>query len=429
MRQGDLLAGRYILRRRIGFGGMAEVWEAEDQTLARLVAVKALQGYAAADPQLSAAFLQEGRLVASLNHPNIVDVYDTGQEDDTPYLVMEYVQGRSLREYMKERGPLEVRVAIDIARQAAAGLEHAHRSRVVHQDVKPENILLARNGTVKLVDFGIARALGATVPTAATSVLGTFAYLAPEQIEGQRGDARSDVYALGVTTWEMLAGRLPYSSDAIGVIANEKMNAAPPSLRPVRPQAPSGLDAVLRRAMARDPGARFPSAAALSQALTTGDAGRTSTQRFQTRAAVPPAGPPGRRVTATAAGDSRRRRIITSIIIGEAILLAAVAAVVLAVVMDDGGGGGNAEDATPTPTLTSGPTAQPTETPTDEPTQAPSATATDEPTVTPEPTATPTEEASPTPQPPTPTTAPTEEPTPVETEPPPPTEAAATPAE
>src|SRR5688572_18202838 len=208
-----VLAGRYALQGLVGQGGMADVELAHDQVLDRQVAVKLLHTRYADDPSFRERFKREARAAASLNHANMVAVYDTGEEDGRPFIVMEYVAGRSLRDVLRREGVLPQRAA-EIASDAALALHYSHERGLVHRDVKPANIMVSNEGQVKVTDFGIARAMNAETVTQTAAVFGTAAYIAPEQAQGLDVDARTDVYSLGVVLYEMLTGQQPFAADS-----------------------------------------------------------------------------------------------------------------------------------------------------------------------------------------------------------------------
>jgi serine/threonine-protein kinase len=269
---GRLIAGRYRLDRLIATGGMAQVWEATDKTLARKVAVKLLHPHLAADESFVERFRREAVAAARLSHPAIVSIYDTCSDGDVEAIVMELVHGSTLREYLNEHGPLEPGQAVTILAEVAGALDTAHRTGVVHRDIKPANILLSTDGRVLVADFGIAKA-GSDL-TATNTTLGTAKYLAPEQVEGGAVDARTDVYALGVVLYETLCGRAPFVADTEAATALARLYQSPMRPRNVRAGIPRQLEDVTLRALARDPSQRFPTAAAFRAALLA--AGRDS---------------------------------------------------------------------------------------------------------------------------------------------------------
>jgi eukaryotic-like serine/threonine-protein kinase len=264
----SVAGGRYRLRRRLGEGGMATVYLAHDAELDRPVAVKVLSDRLAGDREVRTRFLREGRLAARLAHPNVVAVYDAGEEAGRPYLVMEHVDGETLAELLRRSGPLPAEEAVRLVLQACAGLEHAHAAGLVHRDVKPQNLLVTDEGAVKVADFGIARAEGATQVTQAGTILGTAAYLAPEQATGEAVGPPADVYSLGAVLYELLAGRPPFEDETLDalLVRHRAGPAAPPA--PLEGDVPPELEEVVMRTLARLPQYRPPSAAALARDLS-----------------------------------------------------------------------------------------------------------------------------------------------------------------
>jgi len=268
---GRVLGGRYRLDRLIASGGMAQVWEATDEVLTRRVAVKVLHPHLAADDTFIERFRREAVAAARLSHPSIVSIYDTCAEADYEAIVMELVQGQTLRELLDERKFLEPGHAVAIIAEVADALETAHNGGIVHRDVKPANILLSHDGRVLVADFGIAKA-GADLTTTNTT-LGTAKYLSPEQVEGKPVDARADVYALGVVLYETLCGRPPFLADTEASTALMRLHQEPMRPRNVRAGISKALEDVVLRAMARDPDQRFPTAAAFRAALLAANRG------------------------------------------------------------------------------------------------------------------------------------------------------------
>ncbi|HEV3226790.1 MAG TPA: Stk1 family PASTA domain-containing Ser/Thr kinase [Acidimicrobiales bacterium] len=263
MSQQTVFNGRYELHRRLARGGMADVFLARDQLLDRPVAVKVLFPEFATDPSFVERFRREAQSAANLNHPNIVSVYDWGQEQGTYFIVMEYVEGRSLAEILGTEGPLHPQRAAEVASDVAAALGFAHRNGVVHRDVKPGNVLISPTGQVKVADFGIARALGADPDsnlTQAGSVMGTATYFAPEQAQGLPLDPRSDLYSLGVVLYEMVAGRPPFSGESPVAIAYKHVQEQPAPPRHLNTNVPPALEAIILKLLAKNPQARYPSA-------------------------------------------------------------------------------------------------------------------------------------------------------------------------
>jgi serine/threonine-protein kinase len=257
------VAGRYLLRERLGAGGMGEVWRAGDELLHRTVAVKLILPALVDEPGFVRRFLAEARAMASVQHPGVVAIHDFHADDNGAYLVMEYVEGESLSGLLARTGRLSAERAMDLVRQTALALQAAHDRGIVHRDVKPANLLVRPDGTVALTDFGIALGTSHTALTASGAVLGTPAYLAPEQVLGQAASPRSDVYALGIVAFECLTGRRPFTGDNPFAVAMQRVGQPPPALDPAVPPA---VAAVVARAMQPDPSLRWGSAAEFAAA-------------------------------------------------------------------------------------------------------------------------------------------------------------------
>ncbi|RQP12764.1 MAG: Stk1 family PASTA domain-containing Ser/Thr kinase [Microbacteriaceae bacterium] len=249
---GRLIDGRYQVRSRIARGGMATVYLATDLRLERRVAVKVMHGHLADDEQFKQRFIQEARSAARLAHPNVVNVFDQGQDDDSAYLVMEYLPGITLRDLLQEHGALTAEQTIDIAESVLSGLAAAHKAGIVHRDLKPENVLLADDGRIKIGDFGLARAASANTATGA-ALLGTIAYLSPELVTRGIADARSDIYAVGIMMYEMLTGEQPFKGEQPMQIAYQHANDSVPPPSNANPRVPAELDELVLWATARDP--------------------------------------------------------------------------------------------------------------------------------------------------------------------------------
>ena len=256
---GSFFDGRYKIVRKLGAGGMANVYLAEDQELGRRVAIKILNDRHANDDQFVERFRREAKNAAALSHPNIVSIYDRGEAEGTYYIAMEFLDGRSLKELIVTRGPAPVPVAVEYTRQILSALRFAHRHGIVHRDIKPHNVLVDGEGRVKVTDFGIARA-GASQMTEAGSIVGTAQYLSPEQARGTNVDQRSDLYSLGVVLYELLTGAAPFSGDTPVEIAMKHLSQTPEPPSAKRPNLPHDLDLLVMRALAKDPEERYQSA-------------------------------------------------------------------------------------------------------------------------------------------------------------------------
>jgi serine/threonine-protein kinase len=274
----EVLGNRYELGRLIGAGGMADVYEGRDRVLGRQVAVKIPHPQLARDPAFLARFRREAEMAASLTHPGVVAVFDSGEDDGVSYMVMEYVEGATLAEVLRADGALEPDRAADLAIAVCAALGAAHAKGLIHRDVKPSNIMLASDGRVKVMDFGVARTLTASMTlTGSVGIVGTAKYMSPEQARGAAVDGRSDVYSLGVCLYECLAGRPPFEGDSPVALATRHVYAAPPPLRGLRPDLPAAYETVTARAMAKDPASRYQTAADLADDLRSAKAGRPVT--------------------------------------------------------------------------------------------------------------------------------------------------------
>src|SRR5215468_3163996 len=342
MNAGRLLGGRYEVGEVLGYGGMAEVHHGRDTRLGRDVAIKMLRADLARDATFQMRFSREAQNAAALNHPAIVAVYDTGEErgaggERLPFIVMEYVNGRTLKEVLTAEGPLQPRRALEISADICAALEFSHRHGIIHRDIKPGNVMLTRTGQVKVMDFGIARALasGASTMTQTSAVIGTAQYLSPEQARGEAVDARSDVYATGCVVYELLTGRPPFVGDNPVSVAYQHVreDAKPPSTinRNITPD----IDAIVLKALAKNPANRYQSAAEMRADLLRAAVGRpvmaTPIMRedpTQIVGSAPPVGPYGNRTAAPArVGSPQRRRTSTWVMVTLTVLgLVALAA-------------------------------------------------------------------------------------------------------
>ena len=261
-----ILARRYELREHIGGGGMADVYKAHDGLLDRFVAVKILHPQFANDAEFIEKFRNEATGAAKLTHPNIVNIYDVGEDAGSQYIVMEYVPGPTLKEVIQANGPMEPLRAIGIAQEIASALEHAHRHQLVHCDIKPHNILVMEDGHIKVTDFGIARAVSDSTMTYSGNVMGSVHYFSPEQAKGTIITTKSDVYSLGVVLYEMLTGQLPYNGENSISIALKHLQEEPLPVRQLQPSLPPVLEAIVQKAMAKDPLLR-PSSTELTKDL------------------------------------------------------------------------------------------------------------------------------------------------------------------
>ena len=267
------IAGRYALDRRLGAGGMSTVFLATDTVLERSVAIKLLAEHLADDEDFVARFRREALAAARLQHPNVVQVFDSGLDGESHrhYIVMEFVDGPSAADMLREQKRLEVDEAINVVRDACHGLDYAHRAGVVHRDVKPGNLLVAAEShTTKLADFGIAKAAEQTAITQAGSVLGTAAYLSPEQARGEEAGPPSDIYSLGVCAYQFLAGRLPHEYSSLTELALKQQEETVEPITVHRPEVPPELDRAIRVCLARQPEARYASTLEMAEALDSG---------------------------------------------------------------------------------------------------------------------------------------------------------------
>jgi eukaryotic-like serine/threonine-protein kinase len=376
----QMVAGRYRIEGRLGAGGMSTVFRATDSVLERSVAVKLLAEHLAEDEAFVARFRREALSAARLQHPNVVQVFDSGQDPDSGrhYIVMEYVDGPSCADLLRENKRLEVDETVHIVRDACHGLDYAHRAGVVHRDVKPGNLLIAEEMNItKLADFGIAKAAEQTRITQVGAVLGTAAYLSPEQAHGEESGPPSDIYSLGVCAYQFLTGRLPHEYSSLTELALRQVQDPVQPITEFRPEVPGELDQAIRLCLERDPGSRYRSALEMAQALEAGlqgqpteatrrmalsdtDATRAigatdamdataSTRAMPRTAYAPAAAAPAYAETAApqaprdrrreAARAARRRRMATFFAL--LLVVAAIAAVGLAILAtSDGGGSG-----------------------------------------------------------------------------------------
>lgn len=279
---GALLAGRYEVVRTLGWGGMAEVYLAMDRRLGREVAVKVIRDRFAEDERFVARFRREARAAASLSHPNVVAVHDVGAHEGSPFIVMEHIPGHTLAELVRDGGALPSDRAAEIGEAVARALGAAHAAGIVHRDIKPGNVMVTADGRVKVLDFGIARALRWTPLTDTPAVQGTAEYMAPEYVRGDGADPRSDIYSLGAVLYELLTGRPPFTGDSPLQVAYKHLEEAPAQPEAVRPGIPPALSAVVMRCLAKHPGDRYRRAEELA-----GDLGRLGAAHPAATAPIP----------------------------------------------------------------------------------------------------------------------------------------------
>ena len=267
--KGQKINDRYEIIRSIGEGGMANVYLARDIILERNVAIKILRGDLAGDEKFVRRFQREALSASSLSHPNIVEMYDVGEDNGTYYIVMEYVEGMTLKQLIKKRGSLSLSEAIDIMLQITDGIKEAHDSYIIHRDLKPQNILIKENGEVKITDFGIAMALNSTQLTQTNSVMGSVHYLPPEQASGKGATIKSDIYSMGILFYELLTGKLPFKGDNAVEIALKHMKNDIPSVREINDSIPQSVENIILKATAKNPKNRYESAADMHDDLLT----------------------------------------------------------------------------------------------------------------------------------------------------------------
>lgn len=266
---GHQLGGRYEVIERVGGGGMALVYKAQDLLLNRNVAIKVLRQQFVHDEEFIRRFRREAQSAASLSHPNVVSIYDVGQEDEVHYIVMEYVEGKNLNEIIKERAPLQVDEAVRIASQIADALDHAHHNQIIHRDIKPHNILIGRNGRVKVTDFGIARAVTSTTITQTGSVVGSVHYFSPEHAKGIVTGEKSDLYSLGIVLYQMLTGQLPFLGESPISVALKHLQEEFDEPRKFNPLIPQSVENVILKSMRKNPQERYQSAKEMQTDLET----------------------------------------------------------------------------------------------------------------------------------------------------------------
>ncbi|MCD5322635.1 MULTISPECIES: Stk1 family PASTA domain-containing Ser/Thr kinase [Pontibacillus] len=269
MLNGHLLNDRYEIKETIGGGGMANVYLGRDTILNRDVAIKVLRLEYANDDEFIARFRREAHSATSLSHPNIVNIYDVGEEEHIYYMVMEYVDGMTLKQYIQSYGPLDVQESLDITKQITAAITHAHDNHIVHRDIKPQNILIDEYKQVKVTDFGIAMALSATSLTQTNSVLGSVHYLSPEQARGGMATKKSDIYSIGIVLFEMLTGRLPFSGQSPVSIALKHLQSETPSMKRWNPNVPQSVENIVLKATAKDPFHRYGEISEIDEDIET----------------------------------------------------------------------------------------------------------------------------------------------------------------
>lgn len=257
---GKKLDGRYEIRELIGVGGMAMVYKAYDSIDDRVVAIKILREEFASNEEFRRRFKNESKAIAILSHPNIVKVYDVSFGDTLQYIAMEYVDGITLKEYIEQQGTLRWQEAVHFTVQILKALEHAHKKGIIHRDIKPQNIILLQDGTIKVADFGIARFSGSGQRTMTEKAIGSVHYISPEQARGDEIDEKTDVYSVGVILYEMLSGKLPFESDSAVSVAIMQVQANPASLKQMNPSVPDGLEQITMKAMQKEPSQRYQSA-------------------------------------------------------------------------------------------------------------------------------------------------------------------------
>lgn len=267
--KGQKINDRYEVIRSIGEGGMANVYLGYDTILDRNVAIKVLRGDLSNDEKFVRRFQREALSASSLAHPNIVEMYDVGEDDGVYYIVMEYVEGKTLKQLLKRRGTLTLSEAIDIMSQLTDGMAHAHDSYIIHRDLKPQNIMIKDDGQIKITDFGIAMALNSTQLTQTNSVMGSVHYLPPEQASGKGSTIKSDIYSMGIIFYELLSGSLPFRGDNAVEIALKHMREPLPSLREDNPSFPQSIENIIRKATAKNPKNRYDSARSMHEDLLT----------------------------------------------------------------------------------------------------------------------------------------------------------------
>ncbi|MFB0533876.1 MAG: protein kinase [Anaerolineae bacterium] len=289
---GETIANRYKIYEKIGAGAIAEVFMGRDLTTNRMVAIKVIRPHLVDEGKFVERFRREAKVLADLNSPHAVQVYDYGTEGEISYIILELVQGRTLSDIIKAEGPMEVGRALELFRQIAECLQAAQQKGIVHRDIKPANVMVTADGLVKVMDFGLARSAISTGLTA-TDVLGTPNYISPEQADGKEVDTRTDIYSLGISLYEMLTGEIPYKGDTPIAIVLEHMTAPVPSVRSLRPDIPEEVNRIIARCMAKEPRDRYQTAAELVRAIDAALGKRVAPSPEPVRPArvVPPEAP------------------------------------------------------------------------------------------------------------------------------------------
>jgi serine/threonine-protein kinase len=279
--KGSKINDRYQIIKTLGEGGMANVYLAHDTILDRSVAVKVLRGDLASDDKFVRRFQREALSASSLSHPNIVEMYDVGDDDGQYYIVMEYVDGKTLKQVLKQRGHLSITEVMDIMLQVTDGMSHAHDAYIIHRDIKPQNIMILSNGMIKITDFGVATALNSTQLTQTNSVMGTVHYLPPEQANGKGSTIRSDIYSMGIMMYELLTGLVPYKGDNAVEIALKHLKEPLPSVRKFNATIPQSIENVIIKATAKNPKNRYTDARAMHEDIKTAlDESRKDEKRY-----------------------------------------------------------------------------------------------------------------------------------------------------